>query len=178
MDVVLYNQQAAKNPYGIIIFILFLLCLRTHYNKDDLKYLPILVKMNIMESQAQKRLRKIRKKMKELRPDILKQTWLGTFDYMYYSHKIVGTVELRCNDVFSVADNNEWLFNNTSNVKDIIACLSNNRLTEIPGWNSHSTITCQITLQDSHLMRYLFIPQDILNERHSHNIKWEKKLVS
>ena len=174
MDVVLYNQQATRNPYAIIILILFILCLRTPAN-DELKYLPILVKMNIMEAQAKKQLRKIRKKMKELAPDVFKQTWLGTFDYMYCGHKIVGTVELRCNDVFTVADNQEWLFNETSNVKDIIAYLSKNRLTEIPGWNS--TISCQITLQNSHLMRYLFIPHDILNERHSHNIKWEKKLV-
>lgn len=174
MDVVLYNQQATRNPYAIIILILFILCLRTPAN-DELKYLPILVKMNIMEAQAKKQLRKIRKKMKELAPDVFKQTWLGTFDYMYCGHKIVGTVELRCNDVFTVADNQDWLFNETSNVKDIIAYLAKNRLTEIPGWNS--TISCQITLQNSHLMRYLFIPHDILNERHSHNIKWEKKLV-
>ena len=175
MDVVLYNQQATRNPYAIIILILFILCLRTPAN-DELKYLPILVKMNIMEAQAKKQLRKIRKKMKELAPDVFKQTWLGTFDYMYCGHKIVGTVELRCNDVFTVADNQEWLFNETSNVKDIIAYLSKNRLTEIPGWNS--TISCQITLQNSHLMRYLFIPHDILTERHSQNIKWEKKLVA
>ena len=175
MDVALYNQQTARNPYGILMLILFLLCVKTTYDKDSLKYLPILVKMNIIESQAKKQLRKIRKKMKELAPDVFKQTWLGTFDYMYCGHKIVGTVELRCNDVFTVADNHDWLFNDTSNVKDIIAYLSKNRLTEIPGWNS--TISCQITLQNSHLMRYLFIPHDILNERHSHNIKWEKKLV-
>lgn len=176
MDVVLYNQSATRNSYGVLLFILFLLCLKTHYYREGLNKIPILVKMNIMESQAKKQLRKVRKKMKELRPDIFKQSWLGTFDYMYCSHKIVGTVELRCNDVFRVAENNEWFFNNTSNVKDIISYLSKNRLTEIPGWNS--SITCQITLQDSHVMRYLFIPQDILNERHSHNIKWEKKLTA
>jgi len=176
MEVALYNQKAATNPYAIMILILFILCLRTTYDKDDLKYLPILVKMNIMESQAQKQLRKIRKKMKELRPDVFKQTWLGTFDYMFCGHKIVGTVELRCNDVFSVADNNEWFFNETSNIKDIISYFSKNKLNEIPGWNS--SITCHITLHDSHLMRYLFIPHDILNERHSQNIKWEKKLVA
>jgi hypothetical protein len=176
MDVVLYNQQTARNPYGILLFILFLLCLRTKDN-DALKNLPILVKLNIIESEAQKQLRKIRKKMKELRPDVFKQTWLGTFDYMYCGHKIIGTVELRCNDVFTVADNKDWLFDDTSNVKDIISYLAKNRLTEIPTWNSPMQMTCQITLQNSHLMRYLFIPHDILNERHSHNIKWEKKLV-
>jgi len=175
MDVVLYNQQATRNPYAILFLILFILCVKTTYDKDALKYLPVLVKMNIIESEAKKQLRKIRKKMKELRPDVFKQTWLGTFDYMYCGHKIVGTVELRCNDVFTIADNRDWLFNDTSNVKDIISYLAKNRLTEIPSWNS--TISCQITLQNSHLMRYLFIPHDILNERHSNNIKWEKKLV-
>jgi hypothetical protein len=176
MDVALYNQQATRNPYGILILILFILCLRTQPT-DDLKYLPILVKMNIIESQAKKQVRKIRKKMKELAPDVFKQTWLGTFDYVYCGHKIVGTVELRCNDVFSVAQNQDWLYDDSSNVKDIITYLSKNRLTEIPCWNSPMQITCQITLHNSHLMRYLFIPQDILNDRHSHHIKWEKKLV-
>jgi hypothetical protein len=175
MDIALYNQSTPRNYYGLL-FMLFILCLTSTYDKGALKYLPILVKMNIMESQAKKQLRKIRKKMKELRPDVLKQTWLGTFDYMFCGYKIVGTVELRCNDVFTVAQNNEWLFNDTSNVKDIISYFAKNRITEIPGWNS--PISCQITLQDSHLMRYLFIPHDILTERHSQNIKWEKKLVS
>jgi len=176
MDIALYNQQSVRNPYVLIIFILFILCLRTTYDKEALKHLPILVKMNIVESEAQKQLRKIRKKMKELHPDVFKQTWLGTFDYMFCGYKILGTVELRCNDVFTVAQNNEWLFNQTSNVKDIISYLAKNRISEITGWNS--TITCQITLQDSHLMRHLFIPHDILTEKHYDNIKWEKKLVA
>jgi len=177
MELAIQNTQpqyATMNPYAILFMLVCLLL--THKKDDTLTYLPILVKMNIIESEAKKQLRKIRKKMKELRPDVFKQTWLGTFDYMYCGHKIVGTVELRCNDVFSVADNQEWLFNDSSNVKDIVAYLSKNRLSEIPVWNSR--ITCQITLQDSHLMRYLFIPHDILTERHSYNIKWEKKLVA
>jgi len=175
MDIALYNQQLPRNSYGLLFLILIFLCLRIP-KEDGLKYLPILVKMNIIESQAKKQLRKIRKKMKELRPDLFKQTWQGTFDYMYCGHNIIGTVELRCNDIFSVADNQDWLFNETSNVNDIISYLAKNRLTEIPGWNS--TISCQITLQNSHLMRYLFIPHDILTDRHSHNIKWEKKLIA
>lgn len=176
MDIALYNQSVPRNPYGIILLILFMICLPT-YNKDHLKYLPILVKLNIIESQAQKHLRKIRKKMKELRPDVFKQSWLGIFDYMYCGHKIVGTVELRSDKVCSLAENKEWLFNH-SNVNDIIAHLSKYKITEIPAWDSDSKITCNIILENPHMMRYLFIPHDILNERHCHKIKWEKKLVS
>lgn len=181
MDLSLYPmherlQYASMNPYIILLMIAFLSL--THTKKEVLDEIPILVKLNIIESQAKKELRKFRKKMKELRPDIFKQTWLGTFNYSFCGHKIVGTVELRCNIVFSVAENQEWLFNDTSNVKDIIYHLSHNRLTQIPGWDSHSAITCQIILHDSHMMRHLFTPHDILTDRHSHQIKWEKKLVS
>lgn len=168
-------QYATINPYAMLFMLVCLLL--THKKDDTLTYLPILVKMNIMESEAKKQLRSVRKKMKELHPDPFRQTWVGTFDYIYCSYKIVGTVELRCNDTFSFADNNDWLFNDSSNVKDIIAYLSKNRLSEIPGWNS-SSIVCKITLNDSHIMRHIFIPHDILNERHSPNIMWEKKLIA
>ena len=175
MELVLYNPPQTQNMYGFLIFILIVLSLRTQTN-EALKYLPILVKINIMESEAKKQRRLLRKKMKLLSPDKWKQVWLGTFDYMYTRYRIVGSVELRCNDVFSVSENTSWLFNDTSNVKSILAYLMKHRVTEIPSWND-SKITCKITVDDPYLMRHLFIPEDILTDRHSHNIKWEKKLV-
>jgi hypothetical protein len=129
-----------------------------------------------MESQMERELRKIRKKIKESSPDVFIQAWVGTFDYVFCSHNIVGTVELKFNQISSVADNKKWLYDDTSNVQSIITYLAKNRLTEIPSWNSN--ITCDITLNDSQTMRYIFVPHDILSDRHSPKIKWEKKLIT
>jgi hypothetical protein len=171
----------------LLLLVILLLCLKKkHSNKDILKYLPILVKINIMEDRAKEELERVRKELrakeelervrKELRPDVFKQAWLGIFDYTFCGHRIHGLVELTNTQIFSVGENNEWLFNEMCNVKDLILYLSKNRLKEIPGWNSK--ITCSIVLDNSHLIRDFFIENDILNERHSHNIRWEKKLVA
>ena len=108
-------QYATINPYAIIFMLVCLLL--THKKNDVLTYLPILVKMNITESE-------MKKNTKEYRLDVFKQVWVGTFDYMFCKHKIVGTVELKCNELFSIAKNNEWLFNENSNVKNIISYIN------------------------------------------------------
>lgn len=174
MELALYNEPPNPNLYGIIIFILLILSLRKKDN-DTLKYLPLLVKINIMDSEAKKRRRIIRNKMKELSPDTFKQMWLGRFHYMYAGYLIDGMVELRNDQVFSVAENNAWLFDN-SNVNHILTHLAKYRITEIPSWNSK--ITCTIILRDGYKVRHFFIPIDVLTERHSQNIQWEKKLFA
>lgn len=167
-------------PFHQFNFLLLLIFLSTYFtrkpNKISLKNLPILVRLNIMEDNAAKELEKVRSKMKELQPDVFYQMWLGTFDYIFCGNKIVGTVEVKSSQVFSIAENNSWLFSHT-NVKSIVAHFAKHKISEIPCWDSHS-ITCKITLHDAIMMRHFFIPSDILNERHYHNIKWQKKLVA
>lgn len=170
------NQQFQLGAFLFMLVCLFI----THekrVDKDALKYLPILVKINIMESEANKKLRSFRKKIKLNSPDVFKQMWVGTFDYVFCDKKITGIVEIRNDQVFSVFENKSWL-NETSNVSHILKHLTQHRITELPGWNSHSTIKCNIILNDAHTMRYFFIPHDILTERHAKNIIWEKKLVA
>jgi hypothetical protein len=141
------------------------------YDMKSLTDIPLLVKMNIVEETA----KIIRKKLKRSRADVFKQLWLGTFDYTFAGHKIQGTVEVKNSDVFTVAENNTWLLNDSSNIQCLIKYFSTNRILEIPSWKSE--ITCNIILRDSHKVSHLFIPSDILSDRHSHNIKWEKKLI-
>ena len=174
MDLSLYPPgYLAHAPYGDIMMILLILYLfvKPRYNMNSLADIPFLVKMNIIEERA----KTIRKKLKRSCPDVFKQVWLGTFDYTFAGHKIHGTVEIKNSDVFTVEENKLWLFNDSSNLQSIINYFATNRILEIPSWKSE--ITCNISLRDSHKVSHLFIPQDMISNRHSHNIKWEKKLV-
>jgi len=174
MDLSLYPPgYLAHTPYGdmMMIFLIIYLIVRPRYDMKSLVDIPLLVKMNIIEETA----KIIRKKLRRSRPDVFKQVWLGTFDYTFAGQKIHGTVEIKNSDVFTVKENKEWLFNDSSNIQSIINYFGTNRILDIPSWKSE--ITCNISLRDSHKVSHLFIPSDILSDRHSHNIKWEKKLV-
>lgn len=170
----MYNPPQSPNVYGIIIIILLILSLRVKKN-DALKYLPLVVKINIMEDQANTQLGKVRETMALVLPDVFKQMWIGRFHYIYAGYKIDGIVELRNDQAFSVAENNTWLFDD-SNVNNILTHLAKYRITEIPSWNSK--ITCTIILKDDYKVRHFFLPHDVLTERHSQNIQWKKQLFA
>lgn len=144
--------------------------------KETLQYLPILVKINIMELHLNDQRNMIRREIATFRRDSSYQMWVGTFDYVFLTKCISGTVEIRNTQIFSKKENTEWLLNKSSNVHSIICFLSKNRLTEIPGWEN--TITCTITLNNQDIIKHFVRPHDIITEHHSHNIIWEKKLVA
>lgn len=146
---------------------------------DSMKTLTILVKINIMEDNFRKEKKKMSKRLQSLQPDTtFSQMWFGTFQYNYIGNIVNGTIEILNTEVFTKNENKEWLFNteNHSDILPIVSYLSKHRVQEIPGWNG--TMMCKITLDNHQLLRYLMIPQDILLDRHSHNIKWMKKLIA
>ena len=150
------------------------------FNKDYKMYLsimPALVKINILESKYNIQLKKIRNDMKKLRQDTFLQAWVGRFEYMYLNAKISGTIQITNSELFTVAQNTDWLFNDSSTVNHIVSYLSKYKVLEIPTWNGK--MKCKIEFDDdSKSNLYLLLPYDILLEKHSHHIKWEKKLVA
>jgi hypothetical protein len=150
------------------------------FNKEYKRYIhiiPTLVKINILETNYATQLRKIRNEMKKLRKDTLLQSWVGRFDYIYLNAKISGTVQITNSEVFTVSQNTDWLFNDSSNINHIVAYLSKYKVLEIPTWNGK--MRCKIEFDDdSKSNLYLLLPQDILLEKNSHHIKWEKKLLA
>jgi hypothetical protein len=143
--------------------------------KEALHCLPILVKINIMEGNLNDHRNMIRREIVTFHRDSFYQMWFGTFNYVFLTKCISGTVEIRNTQVFSKKENTEWLLNKTSNVNSIISFLSKNRLTEMPGWEN--IITCKITLNNQDIIKHFVRPHDIITEHHSHHINWEKKLV-
>jgi hypothetical protein len=179
------EQSFITSLYGSILsimaFNLIKWFLPKPFNKDALVYIPFLVKLNIMESAMAAQQKKIRKQLKamELEPRF-SQVWLGSFDYVYYGRRVIGTIEIKNSQIFTKEDNTKWLsllqpvvyddmtFNN------ILNHLSKYKVLEIPSWNGK--ITCDIIInQDS---RHFFLPTDILEQRNLANVTWEKKLVA
>lgn len=172
------EQSFMTSLYGSILsimaFNLIKWFLPKPFNKDALIYLPFIVKLNIMESAMAVQRKKIRKQLKamELEPRF-SQVWLGSFDYVYYGRKVIGTIEIKNTQIFTKDENTKWLYDD-STVDKILNHLSKYKVLEIPSWNGK--ITCEIMINQD--IRNFFLSTDILEQRNLANITWEKKLIA
>jgi hypothetical protein len=172
------EQSFMTSLYGSILSILAFNLIKWFipkpFNKSSLIYLPVLVKLNIMESSIAAQRKKIHRKLREMRPDIFSQVWLGTFNYKYYGRQISGTIKLKSSQVFSVEENKRWLYDE-STVDDILNHFIKHRVSEIPCWNGK--ITREISIDNQH-DGYFFLPTDILESKNWVHITWKKKLIA
>jgi len=103
---------------------------------------------------------------------------------MYCGRKIEGNVDIINTHVYTKKENNEWIATASgaarpghSYISQIIeyGSASSPNYIIYSEWNG--TVHCKLTLKDSHELRYLTAPRDILL-RHSDSITWSRKLLS